>query len=439
MIDVEPLIQSSFDRIVPARPVDGDWADVLHRAGVRPRGRWLRPRRTALAFVLAALVVSAGGVAAVKELPWWQSGAPAVDPEAVVAVARDNMPADVRVAEARTVSTANDAALVAVPLDRSGYCVIPTLDGHAGFGAQCVDSVADPESGDGDTLASAVRPDGDGARGAWLVYGRITDPRAASLDLGPLAVELDDGGFFITRVPSGQWASLAGQATAARILDSTGATLRRLGVTWGQSPAGASAADASGFAWSSGAPVCRPQTRPAPPRVDYRQAKGLFAVRLTHDYSIWKPGDTVTFYEAPTSAGSPCVVPTGPGVTLAELAARPAGFGCNLRQPPTETEPMRAGLSAQLGHEDGRPVYVWDVSGWFDPRRVAAVKLRTPDGEVAASAADGFFFVQVPQTTPGPASSPAFPAGETLIGEDASGAEVARVDLDALYRQATPH
>ena len=80
--------------------------------------------RTTLVVALGALLLAAAAVAAVKEVPWWQDGAPPVDPEAVASVARDNMPANVEVDRARTVATAGDAALIAVPLGTSGYSSI---------------------------------------------------------------------------------------------------------------------------------------------------------------------------------------------------------------------------------------------------------------------------------------------------------------------------
>src|SRR5438270_1947710 len=109
------------------------------------RRRLIRRNRLTLALAATALVLAAAAVAAVKEVPWWQEGPPPVDPHAVASVAADNLPANVAVANARTVATAGDAALVAVPLGKTGYCLIPTLGGRGNLGAQCQYRVTDPE------------------------------------------------------------------------------------------------------------------------------------------------------------------------------------------------------------------------------------------------------------------------------------------------------
>lgn len=66
MIDVEPLIQSSFDRMLPERAAPTDWADVLGRAGVRSRRAAFgtpRKRFVVVALALMALVVVVGAAA----------------------------------------------------------------------------------------------------------------------------------------------------------------------------------------------------------------------------------------------------------------------------------------------------------------------------------------------------------------------------------------
>ena len=86
-----------------------DVANAVYERAVGSGPRRSHRRRLALAAALAVLAFSAAAVAAVKDAPWWQSGAPPVDPQAVVGVARGNMPANVRVSEARTVVTDGDA------------------------------------------------------------------------------------------------------------------------------------------------------------------------------------------------------------------------------------------------------------------------------------------------------------------------------------------
>jgi len=81
MIDVEPLIGASFDRMFPVPAVAADWNDVLRRADAAHR----RPqRRVRLALVLAALLVAAvavsplgAGIAhSLSDFSGWLQGSP---------------------------------------------------------------------------------------------------------------------------------------------------------------------------------------------------------------------------------------------------------------------------------------------------------------------------------------------------------------------------
>jgi hypothetical protein len=406
--------------------------------------RLRRPRLT-LAFAVATLVIAAGAVAAVKEVPWWKSGSPPVNPQSVVSVARDNLPANVVVAEARTVATADNAALVAVPLNKTGYCLIPSLAGTASLGAQCVYEVKNSQRGDEDITRSVTRHRTADDVGAWLIYGRITDPRAASIDLGTFSAVLKPGGFFLARVPDGQWGALGNSANPGRLLDSSGATLRRGCVNWGPSPTATSSTGSGSSStplWLESSGPCRPQTAPPPTTIDFQHAAKLFDVTLTENYSVWKPGQTITFYAAPASDGTTCVAATGPGMPLDQTATMMRGHGClGTTLPRSVTEPLRVSIGAQLAHVEGKPVYVWDVSGSIDQKLdIAKIQLQSPNGDTAVALGGGFFFGQFPETTAGPSPAPAFPTGpHWLVAYDSSGNEVVRVDLNELHRQASPH
>lgn len=441
MTDIDALITEELERLVPvvARP---DWETIARRAGLGRRRHVMRSRRQLSLVALAALVLAGASVAAIKEAPWWQSGAPPVDPQAAAAVARDNMPANVQVDRARTVATSGDAALVAVPLNATGYCLIPALDGRARFGAQCVYAVRHPSSGDEDSIHSVASQGSGSDAGAWIVYGRITDPRATSVEFGSLSVTLSDGGFFVANIPREEWDALSGHADRGRVLDSSGTTIRSGCISWGSSPSahGPAREMGSDVVWSgSKTGACRPVAPVAVPTIDYGRAKPILDVTLAQSYSIWKKGQTISFYEAPSSDGNTCVVATGPGMTIRDIEARHVG-GCETIPNASGSELINAQLSAQLAHDNGSPSYLWSVSGYFDPQKVATVKLRTSSGEIAAATGGRFFFLQLPEVTPGPSPTPALPSGQhLLIGYDSSGAEVAREDLNALYRASTPH
>lgn len=431
---------------VDAVTVESALARIVPRDGSRKtlrRGAFQRNRRVAVGVVFAAFLLAAAAVAAVKEGPWWETGQPPVDPQAVAAVARDNMPANVRVADARTVATDDDAALVAVPLDQTGYCLIPTLEARASFGASCVFQVRNPQSGDADSAEILVRAKTDNAPGRWIAEGRITDPRAATLDLGAFKVALARGGFFLAQVPENQWSSLDGTANRGSILDSSGHLLRSGCVNWGSSPS-AKQSDPSRPAtilWvdqPSGA--CKPQTIPSPPMIDISQARKLFDVTLTEPYGIWKIGQRLSFEEAPASDGTTCAYANGPGLPPENFS-----HGCpgsTIGRPRPDRRPIDVGIGAGLAHADGEAFYAWEIMGSTDPTaNIARLTLTSPSASAEVSYRDSFFFAQLPVTTPGPrVGSLPLPAGPwVLTGYDSSGNQVARIDLNERHRQSTPH
>jgi hypothetical protein len=417
-------------------PDDTTAARAFARATSRPRNG--RRRRLAVVVSLVALLLVATSVAAVREAPWWQDAAPPVDPQAVASVARDNMPATVDVARARTVAHVGDGTLVAVPLDETGYCLIPAIDGHARLGASCVFQVTNPEHGDDDLTKTATRAPSEGEPARWIVYGRITDPRASKIDLGAFTVDLARGGFFLAEVPEREWAKLDGGANPGAILDGSGSVLRRGCVNWGVSPNGPRAG--TGALWIDGnASVCKPQTIPAPPTLDLDHAKKLFSVKLTQPYSIWKAGETISFEAASASDGTTCAVALGSGLPRAALE-----HGCTTRLGSrTPGAPaLSPGIGASLAHDGDKTFYSWSITGSTDPaKHIAKIRLQSPAGTVDAEYAGDFFFAQLPATTPGPVvGSVPFPDGPwLLIAYDAAGHEVSRVDLSQLHRQASPH
>jgi hypothetical protein len=117
--------------------------------------------------------------------------------------------------------------------------------------------------------------------------------------------------------------------------------------------------------------------------------------------------------------------------------------GCGALGAGTSAErPIDVGIGAGLTHVDGRAVYTWDISGAVDPAsEIVKLELRSDGGTTPVAFGGGFFFAQLPVTTPGPQQGTvAMPPGKwLLVGLDAAGRQVAQVDLVALHRQATPH
>jgi hypothetical protein len=406
--------------------------------------RLIGRRRLTLVLAAGALILAAASVAAVKEAPWWQNGAPPVDPQEVVSVASDNLPANVDVARARTVVTAGDAALVAVPLNSTGYCLIPALDGRATLGAQCEYQVKNPQSGDDDRTISATRRANGDRPAAWIVYGRITDARAAKIDLGAFTLDLASGGFFLGQVPQAQWSQLSGSATRGTILDSSGGVLRRGCVNWASAPTGTGADGEYPLPlWSeqSGG-TCKPQKPVTPPTVDLGAAKKVFDVTLTQNYSLWKAGQTITFEAAPRSDGTTCLVASGPGTAGTNRGLGFTNSCAATSEQANAKQPINVGLGAGLTHIGSNAVYAWDISGAVDPRSgIAKLELRSDTSTTPVTFGGGFFFAQLPATSPGPQKGTvSMPPGQwLLVGLDATGHQIAEVDLVAAHRHASPH
>lgn len=410
---------------------DAEIAARVRRAAMRTpaprRALGLRRRSVSIGLAVAAFVLVGGSVAAVLQQPWWQGGESPVDPRSVATLARDNLPAKVDTSRARTVARVNDAALVAVPLDESGYCLVPSLGGRASFGGSCVYELVNPEQGGSDVTRS-LAPHG----GPWLVYGRITHPRAAALDLGPFSVPLRAGGFFLAEVAEGRWAALDAHANPGRILDSTGRTLRAGCVNWGPSPANRDTGRGSVPLWSDASRPCTPQ-RYGRPTVDLDEAAKLVELRLASDFSIWKAGTVVALWQAPADGGRICTyVAAASPVPRGTSRGMPGGPGqCHDREP-TASSPVGALDRVSFSVEGGGIVMGQAPAG----AGVARVVLEAASGATELPLSGGWFIGQLPE---GGAVGELPPGGPlTLIAYDRDGKELARKSLEQIRKAATP-
>ena len=75
-----------------------------------------------------------------------------------------------------TVARTPNAALVAVATKSGGYCLIPSLPGRPSIGNSCTSA---PES----ELRTYASPSHVRGSRVWILYGRVMDDGAASLDL----------------------------------------------------------------------------------------------------------------------------------------------------------------------------------------------------------------------------------------------------------------
>ena len=405
-------------------------------AGFRRISR-ARPRAAALAAAAALLMIAGGAVAAVAVGPWWQEGEPPANPEVVdrQLVPHGGFPPAADRARARTVARADGAALVAAPVGESGYCLIPSLPGSPDIGFSCTYQVRDVASGTSDEFRSYARPAADGEP-RWIVYGRITDPRARVLDLSeaagvPLALELRPGGFFLADVPEQRWRALANTAGRGRILDGSGETLRTGCVDWGPSPYDGRAGEHRWAFWSDGGGPCSARPVPTIPTPLYDQAEKLVEMTLHAKHGIWDTGTTIAVWRTPTREGGECVylgpaTPRGgrdagrpglPGAGTCTFAAAPG---------PALEQPLTAAVSWSRHGPDSYGVI---VEGRVQAAgRAERIVLRTAaDEEEEVAYGSGFFLVQLADS---PASGELPPGGPyTLVAYDTAGREIARLDL----------
>jgi hypothetical protein len=414
-----------------------DWEDVLSRAGVRrqTRTRPLWCRRWALAVAAGTLMLAAGaGIAAVTVEPWWEDAPPAVNPKVVdwqlAPGDGTGFPATADRSRARTVAKEDGAALVAAPIGRGGYCVIPSLPGSPNLGFSCVYQLDDE-------FRSYARPPSAGTP-RWIVYGRITDPEAATLDLSeaagvPFEVALQRGGFFLANVPEGRWNELSGQAGRGRILDASGQTLRSGCVNWGPSPHRSGAGLGRYAFWSESDGPCRPRPLPVRPRIDLDRAKRLVSLTLTSEYSIWEKGTVVAVWRAPTQGGGECVY-------VAPASPRPTGVSQRLPSGPgscrtaaPQRPPSEKPFGSMMFSVDSAGLLMGEVS---PASGIVRVELRAGNHATELPFSNGYFLGQLPEGgSPG-----TFPPGGpfTIVGYDAAGEKIGSIDLEEFHRQATP-
>jgi hypothetical protein len=435
---IDPDTRDLLAAAVP-RPEAGahvDWADVLERAGAptKTRGVWPRPRVLAAVAVGALLLVSGGALAAIHGVPWWEEAEPPVNPKVVdwqLAPHADgsNFPPRADRSRARTVAKEDGAALVAAPVGDGGYCLIPSLPGDPDLGFSCV---YQPD----DMLLGYARPPSDGTP-RWIIYGRVVDPEAATLDLSKAAgvtfeVPLQHGGFFLANVPEERWDNLSGRAGEGRILDHSGETLRTGCVNWGPAPSRSGAGLARYPFWTEDDP-CRPRSLPGRPRIDLDKAQRLVALLLSVDFSIWDKGTTVAVWRAPALDGRECIY-------VAPVSPQPRGVsehlpgGGGVCGPPAGERPTSQEAFGPIQISSGSGGLVVGEVG--ASRGIVRVELHDARGSTTLPFANGYFLGQLPEGG-SPGTLP--PGGPfTIVGYDATGKEVATADLKELIKVRTP-
>jgi hypothetical protein len=319
-----------------------------------------------------------------------------------------------------TVARTPNAALVAIATKGGGYCLIPSLTGRPSIGNSCTSA---PES---ELRTYASPPETRGTR-VWILYGRVIDDDAASLDLRGVGlaepVPLERGGFFLLELPQTAWATLDNRHGPAAILDAGGRILRT-GCAW-LGPAPGSYGSGNRWGMFGDNPDSCNQTVPPPVVIDTDHAVKLVETTLAHRQGIYGPGNRIAMWRAPTTHGETCffiglgdVRPTSHG------GANPAGAGtCGSAAWPS---PSAIQASAGMGLAGDR--YTVLVTGRVKPGSgIARVGLQSADGHTVQTAFGNDAFIaelpDAPRAGKGPGPIPGGPY--TAVGYDTSGNEVA--------------
>jgi hypothetical protein len=379
----------------------------------RTRRRHLRVATAMIAMIL----IGAGTVAAATQAPWWDNAAPPVNPWVVnrqLAPQIDqSFPPTADPARARTVAELDGATLVAAPVgNKDGYCLIPALPGSADIGFSCEYQLTDE-------VRAYARPAPDPR---WIIYGRFTDERAATLDMSDavgasLRVTLQPGGFFIAELPKDRWSALDNGAGSAVVLDSNGKTLASVCLNFGPSP---SSADAGQTRWASplNAGGCV-STKPIPMAPVLSKARKLVELKLHYDHGTFTAGTTIALYVSPNRGSdttcrviAPVPMPTD---------GRPGGAGsCGATKQTSAQHPLNVMSSSALDHGN----YDHLVTGQVDPS-LDAVRVEVQvDGATTALALANDNFIGELAPTDSTRIKDAF-----VVAYNTAGTEVARQKL----------
>lgn len=381
-----------------------------------------RRQRLLAGLAVAAVVCTAGVALAGSYSDWWTGAEPPMNPRQVDRVIDANAiglltPDATRKA---TVARTPNAALVAVATKGGGYCLIPSLAGRPGIGNSCTSA---PES----ALRTYATPPGTNGTPVWILYGRLMDDGAASLDLRGIGlgepVPLARGGFFLLELPRTRWATLDNRHGPVTVLDAGGGVLRT-GCAWlGPAPG----RYGSGERWGTlgDQPGSCDRTVPPPLVIEIDDAVSLVETTLMHQQGIYRPGDRIAMWRAPTTHGETCyflaladVHLTGPD------GANPANtMTCGSAAWPSQS-PIQ--VEASKGLVGDR--YTVLVTGRVQPGSgIVRVELKGATGNPGEAAFGNDAFVaelpDAPRAGKGPGSIPGGPY--VAVGYDAQGQRVA--------------
>lgn len=385
-----------------------------------------RRQRVLAGLVVAAAVCTAGVALAGSYSDWWTGAEPPVNPRQVDRVIDENKiglltPDGSRKA---TVAKTPNAALVAVATRGGGYCLIPSLTGRPSIGNSCTSA---PEN----ALRTYATPARTSGTRVWILYGRVVDDGATSLDLRGVGlaepVPLARGGFFLLELPRARWAALDNRHGPVSVLDAGGSVLRT-GCAWlGPAPGRYGSGERLGTFGDQ--PGSCDQTVPPPLVIEIDHAVKLVETTLTRAQSIYKPGDRIAMWRAPTTHGETCFFLALANVRLTE----PGGTNpANTMTCGAAKWPSASPIQVQAGESLAGDRYTVLVTGRVKPASgIVRVELEGAKGRpVTAAFANDTFVAELPDAPRAGKGPGAVPGGPYVaVGYDANGKRVASVPV----------
>ena len=409
MIDVEPLIRTSLDRLAPLPDASRrDWHDVRRRAGRRPA------RQLVLALVAAATVALLAVLAATPALglrgrlvQLFSGGEPAptrvvadfaqLDVGAPPGMATGVIASETREVMAVPLSTGKSAVLWVAPTRSGGFCLGLSTSGRGSGGGGGCDRDRLLRFSPGLLIPGPISPDGIILEPPVVIDGHTLDPRATKVEIryqdGSVAqtpvlwVSAPiDAGFFIYEIPKQHWE--AGHRPSTLILeDADGHELARAKGSLDEVLQAMSRVD----------PVTG-----APAQAIVSQRRELISITT-------EQGTREALWVAPRSGGGQCHWLTSDG-------SPGRAYGC----PPPDAAPQPAFAGGLIS--GSAPIL---FQGHVGPD-VATLELHYQDGEVQRlQPVDGFFLAEI-----APRHWPPGHRLNELVARDGQGRQISRLPFD---------
>lgn len=161
------------------------------------------------------------------------------------------------------------------------------------------------------------------------------------------------------------------------------------------------------------------------PGVSVDQAKAQLVGAVTSD------GQSVALWHGPSQSGGDCLYLQHAGGPSPAIAGNGGGL-CSVTSQPLQN-PIQTFVTWDTKDSGGATAI---VVGRFDTTKIASVELQTASESIPVTASGGYFIAALPDAD----TVGSLPSGGpfVLVGHDAAGGEVARVDLASLIANSNP-